>query len=524
MTAVAAQSVAPHAGPYPGSADVRQTVHATAQVLTSTLRLAGRVIGNAGTLVQDVVTDSQHVARDAVATYEAAAVQVEQVRELWRATPRVTRIVSEATRIVAGYKLYEFKAPFMSQAARRQALDQLHERSAQRLYELCIELRGGVLKLGQLLSCRVDILPPAYVRELARLQDQAPQEDPGQILAMIEADLGRPLAELFAQFDPEPVAAASLAQVHRATLADGTIVAVKVQRPGIREVLEADIAALKVVGGLLRSLMPALDADTWVNEIARSLLDEIDFAAEATVGAEFARQLSHRDDVVIARSYPHLSSARILTMDFIEGQRLHSYLDARAAAAEPGRADIDRLLHTLVDLFMEQILRLGHFHADPHPGNFLVTPEGKLVMLDFGCVCRFEPDTRRRYLMLCLAALGNNRDEMQRLLADLGFRAGGEDPQAMLAYCDLMLEEFRAGAALDFASIDMRAKLQQAMDLTRRSPITHVPAEFVMLGRVFSALSGVVIAYRPTMDLAATAMPYLMEAVTVPHPSADSGA
>lgn len=490
-----------------------QTAQATAQVLSSSLRLAGRVIGNAGTLVQDVVVDSQHVARDAVATYHAAAVQVEQVREVWRATPRVTRIVSEATKLVAGYKLHEFKAPFMAPAAQRQALEELHARSAHRLYDMCVELRGGVLKLGQLLSCRVDVLPAVYIQQLAQLQDQAPHEEPAAISAMIEQDLGRPVHELFAQFEMVPVAAASLAQVHRAVLTDGSVVAVKVQRPGIREILEADITALRMVAGLLRSMMPAMDADTFVNEIARSLLDEIDFAAEATAAAQFAQQLGHRDDVLIARSYPELSSARVLTMDYIEGQRIQSYLDGCAAAGVQGRADIDRLLHTLVDVFMEQILRLGHFHADPHPGNFMVTAQGKLVMLDFGCVCSFTPETRRRYLTLCLAALGNNRPEMQRLLDELGFRAGGDDPGAMLKYCDLMLEEFRAGATLDFASIDIRAKVQQAMELTRQSPITHVPADFVMLGRVFAALSGLVVGYRPSLDLAATAMPYLMEAV-----------
>ncbi len=477
-------------------------------------RLVGNLFNNASNIAKDVYSDSQAVANDAAAAYEFTVQAAQTARFTWQAAPRTTRITQEAAKIIAAYRWFAMRQPHMTTERREAELNRLHSKYAPRVHDLCAELQGGMLKVGQLLSCRMDILPDAYVKELARLQDKAPSVPFEQIREVVENQFGNSIEELFESFDETPIAAASLAQVHRATMHNGTIVAVKVQRPGIGEIIETDIKAMAVVARLIKGVFSWVDTETFVTEIGRSLREELNFLDEQIHATSFANKLQHRKDLIIPRTISELCGHEVLTLEYVEGQNLSRWLEQQQTLGSQGQSSINTLLTQLIDVFCEQILNLGHFHADPHPGNLMVSPQNVLILLDFGCVQSFPTATRKNYIALCAAALGNNRPEVNRLLHDLGFRAGGDDADAMAQYADLFLEEFRQGGPIDFSSIDIRKKLEEAVALTRSNPVTEVPTEFVMLGRVLTTLSGILAGFESQLDLSALIMPYLLEAMT----------
>lgn len=469
----------------------------------ASVRLYDQVRGNVDRLVTDVVRDSRTVARDAQALYRSAADTSGAVRDMVRGAPRFARIVTEGARLIAAYRLHRELAPALEPEVAAARLERLHAKSAARLYELCVELRGGVLKLGQFLSCRMDLLPAAYAEALGQLQDRVPSVDIATIRARIEAELGAPVDELYAAFDDQPIAAASLAQVHAARLADGSEVAVKVLVPGIEDVVETDIAALRALATLAGDLIPG-DTGTVCRELARSLRDELDYRAEAENAAAIAACFAGDDRIQVPAVVAERSSGRVLTLERVHGSRLIHYLDAH-----PG--DRDRILALMVESFCAQVLSHGVLHADPHPGNFLVAGDGRLTLLDFGALQRYTPEQRRGYAQLAAAVLCNDAARSAALLTELGFATRDGNPESLLVIADLILESFRESASL--ADVDPSAQLQRALDIARAHPIARVPEHFVMLGRIFGALGGLIMKYRPNIPLARILAPHLSAAL-----------
>ncbi len=482
-------------------------------VVKASLDLVGHVVGNVERLVTDVHRDSMRVGRESEALYVAASARASQISAAIRATPRFTRIVTEALRIIASYRFHRTKSGFLESDVATAELEALHRANAIRLRDLCLELRGGVLKLGQFLSCRMDLLPPAYVEELSTLQDRVPPVDSAAIVDRIEAELGRPIGELFARFETEAIAAASLAQVHAATLHDGTEVAVKVQVPGIEEIIDIDLAALRVVAGVLGDLVPGFDIATISRELARSVHRELDFVAEANNATDFAAHFATDDRVVVPAILADQSSRRVLTMTRIEGHRLIDFLDGCGERGDDGARDRDQVFAILIECFCRQILGDGLFHSDPHPGNFLVCDGPRLAVLDFGSVERFGPEIRHAYAELAGAALGRDQERMAELLRIMGFRTRSGDASSLLEFAEMMLELFRDGASHGLEDIDPREQLERALILARENPIVSVPQDFVMLGRVFGALAGLLFHYRPRVELFRLIAPHLAAAL-----------
>jgi ubiquinone biosynthesis protein len=480
-------------------------IQRAAEVVSAATSLVTNVLAHVDDLVGDVTRDSAAVARETEALYRAAAVQTTAVRGAVRATPRFARIVSELVKIIAAYRIHRATSELLGRK-RDEALQRLHERSAKRLYELCVELRGAVLKVGQFVSGRVDLLPAAYVEQLSKLQDQVPPIATEDIVARIEAELGKPISELYASVESEPLAAASLAQVHGAILHDGTRVAIKVQVPGIEEIVDIDLAALRSIAKLLGDMLPAIDLDTIANELSRSVGEELDFEREADNAIEFRKRHEGDSDLIVPRIYRELSSKRVLTMERTDGARLPDFLEQ----AEP--AERDALLAIMIRSFAEQVLRHGTFHADPHPGNFLVAPGPTLVVLDFGAVCKLTDEQRKAYAKLATAILASNSTEVGRLLGQLGFESKTGDDSALVELADMMMEAFKPNlSASDLENFDAKAQLDRAMELTRQNPVARVPANFVMLGRVFGSLGGLVLHYRPKLQLFALLAPYFSD-------------
>ncbi|HEY1555718.1 MAG TPA: AarF/ABC1/UbiB kinase family protein [Kofleriaceae bacterium] len=423
----------------------------------------------------DLARDGGAIVRDARALAGTATTYA-------RATPRMARIAQGATALFARQRWLRLAQAARSGAPSLRAED--HRDLAKRAVLYAAELRGGIAKLGQLASCRPDLIGPIWAGELAALQADVPPIETAAIRTRVEAELGRPIGEVFADFADAPLAAASLAQVHCARLLDGTDVVVKVQVPGIETAIAGDIAALRTIASACGDV-PGVDLPTIAAELSRALDEELDYEAEAAALVRYA------GGAIVPRPIAAASSRRVLTMTRIEGERLASWL-AHASAD-----DRDRVLGALVSEIAEQILVRGEVHADPHPGNFLVTADGRLALLDFGCTLALTPAERAAYARLVLAVAAGDHARAGAELATLGFRA--DDPDQLAALAAALVGALRPGARV--AELDWQAAFADQVAQARTLGGLVIPRSFVLLGRVLAALAGLLATYKPRLEL-----------------------
>jgi ubiquinone biosynthesis protein len=476
--------------------DLRGALDQLAGPLRDSAASAARLVQHLGVrldaLSLDLARDLGAVTRDAQSLAGAAR---DRAQTLAHATPRAARLAQAGAALLARHRWLRLAAAARGHAALR---PEDHRDLARRTARAAAELRGGIAKLGQLASCRPDLVGPIWAAELAALQADVPRIDSAAIRARIEAELGKPIAECFAELDDAPLAAASLAQVHGGRLHDGTRVAVKVQVPGIEDVIDADIAALRTFAGALRDFPGhGLDLPTIVDELARALVAELDYVAEAAALRSFTTAAA------IPRPIAEASSPRVLTMTRLDGERLSTALDAMPAGER------DRVLGELVDEIAAQVLVRGHVHADPHPGNFLITPDGKLGLLDFGCTLVLDARERAAYARLVLAIAGGDRVAASRELVALGFAA--DDPEQLVALTASLIGAMRPGASV--SELDWEAGFADQLARARRLGGLVIPRSFVLLGRVLAMIAGLLARYRPRIQLHALIAPHLAAAI-----------
>jgi ubiquinone biosynthesis protein len=350
------------------------------------------------------------------------------------------------------------------------------------------------IKLGQLLSTRADLLPAAHIEALARLQDDVDPVPFDDIRAVIEEDLGARLSNVFASFDETPIASASLGQVHHAVLRDGREVAVKVQRPGIREVVARDLEVLHGVASFLDDHTDTGERyhfDEIIDEFERSLVRELDYRREAVSLAELRDNLASFERLTVPDHVPDLSSSRVLTMAHVEGTKVTD-LSGLARLDLDGEALVDELFRA----YLKQMLSDGFVHADPHPGNVLLTPDHQLALIDVGMVIRLEPTTRERMLRLLLAVADGEGDQAADVALAMGQPTSFFDEEAFRrdvsalvgSYHDLPAEDSQAGRIL--------------AEVTRISGQDGVrpPTELTLLGRTLLALDQVAKELAPDFD------------------------
>lgn len=391
----------------------------------------------------------------------------------------------------------------IQRANRRLPKDQAKEREAEiyraggaRFRRQALRLGGLVIKVGQFLSARTDILPLAFTRELAVLQDQVPPAPFSQIQSVVEEQLGQPLHAVFSWFEEDPVAAASLGQVHRATLKETTeIVAVKVQRPMIDELAQVDLRALAVVMAALRRwTRPGRRLNTvrLFEEFRRRVYRELDYQTEAQHLQEFRRMFSGVLDVRVPLLYGQWTRRRLLVMEFIEGAKIS---DVERLATIP--ADPVSLARTLIHVYLRQIVQFGLVQMDPHPGNFLVDSSGRLVMLDFGMVARFNASDLTQFAHLIAGMLSQDPRGVVSAMEALGMVKPHANRPALIRAVQLMLQQMTGtplepGEPLDRAVADFQ-------DFLYEEPL-EFPAQYMFLGRAIGMLFGLVSALDPSVD------------------------
>jgi len=410
-------------------------------------------------------------------------------------------------KLIADYRSFAIYSAFLPDDKLRDVETRLHARNARRFARTAAAQRGAFLKVGQLLSARPDLLPASWIDALRPLQDDAPAEPFAAVRAVVEASLGGALDTVFARFDETPLAAASIGQVHRACTRDGREVAVKVRRPGVGELVEHDLALLEVAVEAMRSMLPPADHATIIAEVQARVRGELDYAAEARAMTEMADRFAATAGVRVPRPVPELCSDEVLTAEYVEGERLPEAL----AQATPERRDA--ILGTLLEVYLRQLLELGRFQADPHPGNFLVAPDGALVLLDFGCTCTLSDEDRGHYRGLVRAFVGGDGDAAAAHLEALGFRTRSGRPDTLHAFAAALLDSFRRAAAEGRFEWPTRERLlataRALAEQTVADPVERIPPSFVMIGRVFGTLGGLFGHHRPRLDWARV-LPYLV--------------
>jgi ubiquinone biosynthesis protein len=291
------------------------------------------------------------------------------------------------------------------------------------------ELGPTFIKLGQILSTRSDLLPPDYTTELRNLQDNVPPADWNLVRRLVELELGQPLEMLFRSFEAAPLAAASIGQVHAAVLQDGRKVVVKVQRPGIQPVIEQDLSILADVARVASNrvaMIQRADAVGFVGEFAWTLRAELDFVREGRSADVLREGLRELRGIRIPEVHWPYSTSRVLTMERLEGIRVDNVNELVAAGHDPAQ-----LVHRMVTSLACQVFNLGVYHADPHPGNFVVCPDGTVGVLDFGQVGTIDDRLRERLLLLALACAERDPTRIVDEMSMLGAVPAGWDRRAM---------------------------------------------------------------------------------------------
>jgi len=356
------------------------------------------------------------------------------------------------------------------------------------------EMGPTFVKLGQLLSTRADLLPPAYLNALSRLQDKVEPFDFQDVERIVTEELGVKMSKAFESFDERPIASASLGQVHHAVLRSGRAVAVKVQRPDIRERIVDDMDAIERIAEFADSHTKAgrqFGFADMAREFRRSLMSELDYREEANNLRILARNLAGRERIVVPLPVDDYTTAHVLTMDYVPGRSIGSLSPAALA-------DIDGpvLARELFSAYLDQILIDGFFHADPHPGNVFITDDGRLALLDLGMVARVDPDMQDRLIKLLLAITEGRGKEAADVAIDIGTKLDHYDGD------NFVREATRLVGRNQSASISDIHAGALISEMTRVSGMNglRLPPELTMLGKALLNLDEVVRALDPDFD------------------------
>jgi len=356
------------------------------------------------------------------------------------------------------------------------------------------EIGPTAIKVGQALSSRPDLLPLTYIQQLRQLQDQVPPFPFDQARAVIEEDLQAPLEELFAEFDPQPRASASLAQVHKAVLPTGQEVAVKVQRPDVQELVETDLTTMHwAARQAQRYSQWARDHDVvgWVEELAHILRGELNFIREAHNTQRLREVLADDPRAVVPAVFEDYSSRRVLTLEMIEGISIND---------EPGLAasglDRTELARNFTQLMLNQVMEEGFFHADPHGGNLLILPDGRIAFLDCGHVGTAGRQLRNSMLQMLLAVLAGDTTEMVNVVTSVGIISEDTDLRRLRVDIDKYLSRYRGMRGGD---LQLREVIDDLMQLLFTHQI-QVPPTWVSLLRAVTITEGVCLQLDPEFD------------------------
>lgn len=382
---------------------------------------------------------------------------------------------------------------------------ELYRRQAVRLRETAIMLGGVWIKLGQFFSTRVDLLPREYTEELSKLQNEVTFEDASGIIQVIEQEFGKPINDIFTSFNRQALAAASLGQVHLARIPTGELVAVKVLRPGIEKVVESDLKTLQRIIILLELLTDwgrRFDISALYREFSNTLVSELDYIQEGKNCERFQNNFAAENRVIIPQVYWDYTTRRVLTLEYLQGYKITDVQQWETIIAPSS------LVALLVETYIQQILEQGFFHADPHPGNLLVLPDGRLGLIDFGMVGQVTALDKDGLRKLILAMATKNSPGMVKAFLELGFLRPETDAVVVRRALDQILERVYDMPLGRFTNEQWIEIMHQFEEVVRAEPF-QIPSTFIFLGRTLGTLFGLCVELQPDTQFISLLEPHL---------------
>lgn len=430
---------------------------------------------------------------------------------------RIDRFVSVgslAAGVYAGYKIISLRE-------KRLGLD--HEKAeekrrkhsswaANRFYDIAVTRQGLLIKLGQLIGARPDLIPDEYIDVLSRLQDDVPPRPFARIKRRVERELKRPLDDVFSEFDETAIASASLAQVHKARLKDGRLVAVKVQYPGIQSIVEGDLRNVRFLLRVLAQFERNLDFGPIIEEISQNVPQELDFINEGHNAELIARNFAGREDIVVPKIFWEYTTRRLLVMEYMEGIKVTDLAAMHRIGVDP-----QAVAQLVTNAYCEQLYLHGMFHADPHPGNLFIqrgkTGDPILVMLDFGLCRQYDDKFRIGYARMVNAMLRWDVPAMIQGFKEIGVTVKNpDDPMTYVELGRAFMEVSQPGKA--YADADLAAEANDRVNRAiRANPITDIPRELLLIMRVSGLLSGLGKHLDSRVDVINTLLPYTQAAL-----------
>ena len=372
----------------------------------------------------------------------------------------------------------------------------------QRARLACEELGPTFIKLGQILSIRPDLIPREFAEEFGKLQDEVPPFSFDEVEEQLRKEFGKPINELFVEFDKRSVATASLSQVHKAKLISGETAAVKIQRPNIEKIIETDIAILFSLVKFIekRSISGRLFQPVEIiREFSRSIRKELDFVNEGHNIEKFRINFRESETVHIPKVYWKLTTKRILTMEFIKGVKISKVIDSKDS-----KFDKKIISSRGIDMILKQILVDGFFHGDPHPGNIFIMKNNIIAPIDFGMVGRIEEDTMINMADFLIAAISNDADKIVRILEDMDIVDSEMDLKKIKTEISYFIDKYYN---VPLKRLEMGKIIEEIMEIMIRHQI-KVPSNLVLLTKALVTIEGVGRELDPDFNMVARAKPF----------------
>ncbi len=409
---------------------------------------------------------------------------------------RIRKAYWTAFKVVWSYIWLGWKSKIFGKKYYEKRVIDLHFKNAEIVKNAILQLQGLFIKVGQLLSILTNFLPEAFQKPLEELQDQIPARPYAEIAQRIKAELGESPQVLFASFEKEPVAAASIGQAHKATLKDGTVVIVKVQHHNIEKIAEVDLTVMEKLTRLAARFYEVKGMEYAYTQVRKMIEEELDFKQEAASMQQIKANLIQEERFEIPEIHQDFCTERILTTTFYEGVKISNTEQIKSWGLD-GREIANRLIHAYCEMVFED----GFYHADPHPGNILIQEDGTIVLLDFGAVAALEPNTRTGLLELIEAAAKNNTEGIVNGLKKLGFIA---DERQAERISEKVIDAFRNflenevefdGLSLKDIKVDpfnnSLFNLTSQIGLKNLANTVQVPKDYVLLNRMVTLLLGI---------------------------------
>ena len=432
---------------------------------------------------------------------------------------RFVRAYTTTFLVIASYSSFALRARLFGRPWRDARVSDIHTRNARRVYSTILRLQGLFIKVGQLLSIMANFLPPEFRAELEALQDQVHPRPYAEIQERLERELGTKMGQ-FAALDRDPIASASLGQVHAARLVDGQRVAVKVQHRDIDRIVRLDLTTIRRILGIVQWFVPVQGLDAYYHQIKALLSQELDFALEADNIERIAKNFAGDSRVAFPAPVRELSTRRVLTTTYVDGVKIS---DSTAI----GSLGVDKpdLAKRLVRLYCQMIFVDGIYHADPHPGNVLVRSDGAIVLLDFGAVAELSPQMREGIPEFLEGVLRRDTDRLVKSLRKMGFITRTSDEAVSEKIIEYFHRRFQEEVRLDSFNlkdirIDPQRGFENLLDLRRMniglrelSGAFHIPKDWVLLERTLLLLYGSCSLLDPELNPVAIIQPYLRDFV-----------